>query len=496
LALVGSAPAVPMAAPRRVNAFQLAMMTFFLTTGGPFGSEPAIGAAGMLYTLIGFSVVPLVWSLPQTLMAAELSLMFPCNGGPIFWVYYAFGPLVGWINAYSNVIYSFLCNCLVVAIFADYFPGLTDPWAVVGVRCALMVLVTLLNLFAVDWISNVSGILFLIIELPFVLMFVLLLARRDTGLAHLLDRPDAADVNWPLFVSITTWCFGGYDSLGCLAGEARSPRHFVAGLALSLPLTVFNYLVPLAVGYLSDPVRADWSAGNFTAAAADVAAWLGIWMIVASAVSNFGGVNAGTTALVRLIWAMAGGVDEERAAIKVANSDVSADEETSSSSGDVDYGLEEPMLPHLMACSVRRYPIDSPVLAVVATSVLTVLVAMLDFAYLIELTLTMRILQLLLEYGALSVLRWRQPQHPRPFRVPFGLFGTVGIALPSVALSVLLVVLQSWKVTVVGFGINLLFLLMYAVHRLRVCGVRVARAAWVERCRRAAGAAPDDPGIN
>lgn len=61
-------------------------ITYFNTCGGPFGVEPAVEAAGPLWTLIALIVLPLFWSLPQAIMSAELSLLVNENGGNVVWV--------------------------------------------------------------------------------------------------------------------------------------------------------------------------------------------------------------------------------------------------------------------------------------------------------------------------------------------------------------------------------------------------------------------------
>lgn len=55
-------------------------------TGGPFGSEPSLKAAGNLYAIIGFAVMPIVWSLPEAVMTYELSTLFPCASGGVRFV--------------------------------------------------------------------------------------------------------------------------------------------------------------------------------------------------------------------------------------------------------------------------------------------------------------------------------------------------------------------------------------------------------------------------
>ena len=50
----------------------LAVLVFYNVSGGPFGIEPAIRAGGNFYAILGFVVGPLVWSVPEALVTAEL----------------------------------------------------------------------------------------------------------------------------------------------------------------------------------------------------------------------------------------------------------------------------------------------------------------------------------------------------------------------------------------------------------------------------------------
>lgn len=55
-------------------------------TGGPFGIEPSLNAAGNLYAICGFAAMPFLWSFPEALMTYELSTMFPCASGGVRFV--------------------------------------------------------------------------------------------------------------------------------------------------------------------------------------------------------------------------------------------------------------------------------------------------------------------------------------------------------------------------------------------------------------------------
>jgi len=121
-------PSSPSEAPtkRGVNALGLTMMIYFFTSGGPFGIEPSVGAAGPLLSLIAVIIVPLIWSLPQAILSAELSLMIAENGGNVVWVQRAWGDLIGWVNAFNNLAASFSSMSLLVVLFVDYLPGASD----------------------------------------------------------------------------------------------------------------------------------------------------------------------------------------------------------------------------------------------------------------------------------------------------------------------------------------------------------------------------------
>lgn len=69
----------------------LIFLIFFEVSGGPYGSEPAVRAAGPLLSIFGFLLFPFIWSVPESLLTAELSTALPGNGGFVLWTHRAFG---------------------------------------------------------------------------------------------------------------------------------------------------------------------------------------------------------------------------------------------------------------------------------------------------------------------------------------------------------------------------------------------------------------------
>ena len=70
----------------KLSILPLAMIIFYNVSGGPFGIEEAVRSAGFLFSILGFLVMPLLWSVPESLMTAELGSAFPEASGGVAWV--------------------------------------------------------------------------------------------------------------------------------------------------------------------------------------------------------------------------------------------------------------------------------------------------------------------------------------------------------------------------------------------------------------------------
>lgn len=57
--------------------------------------QEAVSDGGPLLAILGFLILPLVWSVPEAMVTAELATAFPENSGYVAWVTAAFGPFWG-----------------------------------------------------------------------------------------------------------------------------------------------------------------------------------------------------------------------------------------------------------------------------------------------------------------------------------------------------------------------------------------------------------------
>src|SRR5512144_1154021 len=93
---------------------------YFNTSGGAFTTEALVAEVGPGLALLILLLVPLVYSLPETLIVGELASMLPEEGGYYRWVRRAFGPLWAFQNGWYTWLYSLVDMALYPVLFNQY----------------------------------------------------------------------------------------------------------------------------------------------------------------------------------------------------------------------------------------------------------------------------------------------------------------------------------------------------------------------------------------
>ena len=66
---------------RSLSTLPLVFVLYFNVSGGPFTIESLVAEVGPGLALLILVAIPLLWSLPETLIVAELASMLPEEGG-------------------------------------------------------------------------------------------------------------------------------------------------------------------------------------------------------------------------------------------------------------------------------------------------------------------------------------------------------------------------------------------------------------------------------
>jgi amino acid transporter len=384
-----------MDAPRtsRLSLLPLLGIIFFSTSGGPFGMEDLV-ASGPGLALVTLIVTPLVWSVPLAFTAAELSSMLPVEGGYYRWVRTALGTFWGFQMGWWNWLSSFLDMALYPVLFVKglkfFRPDLSagQEWAI-----ALCVILSSLvvNLLGVKAVGRSALAAFIVVNLP----FLLLVGFGMPKMTHAPWLPFAADdgsvaASFGLALSVAIWSYSGWECVSTFAGEVHEPSRTIPRATIAaVPLVACLYLLPLGVA-LGASDWTNWSSETHTIpqiAAEIVGPWLGGFVSLAIMASSWCLYNSLLLSNSRLPFAMA----------------------------------EDGLLPQWLT---RVHPVrHTPDRALILCSAIYALFTLVGFRELVIMDVLVIAVSALLLFAALVVLRWRNPEMPRPFRLPGGTFG-------------------------------------------------------------------------
>jgi len=392
---------------RRVTLLPLIAATYFVVSGGPFGIEDIVSKAGYAGAMLILVITPLVWSLPTALMVSEMASTLPEEGGYYVWARRALGPFWGFQEAWLSLAGSFFDVAIYPTLFVEYLrhfaPAMTAGHRGLWIGVSLIAISALWNLLGASSVGGSSVVLGLALLAPFAALAVLALFHRTANSAAAPLR--GADLLGGLQVAM--WNYMGWDNSSTIAGEVDRPkRTYPLAMGGALLLIVLTYVVMVGAVWFTglDPNR--WTTGGWAdVARAILTGWPAVavaaGITVAGMISALGSQNAQVLVFSRLPAVMA----------------------------------DDGYLPRVLR---KRDPkTGAPWAAIAVCSVVYALSLGLSFTKLVLLDVLLTGLSILLEFASLAALRVREPDLPRPYRVPGGLAGAILLGVPPLSLLVL-----------------------------------------------------------
>ena len=430
----------------RLTLWPLVAATFFMVSGGTYGTEDIVHGAGYGRAILILLLTPLLWSLPTAFMIGELSSALPHEGGYYAWVRRAMGNFWGFQEAWLSLVASIFDMAIYPTLFVAYLTRMF-PWFQQGnrgwwVALAVVIACALLNIAGVKVVSLTSLWLFLALSAPF-LAIVLLAPFKLGALANAVTKPTTSTVDILGGLLICMWNYMGWDNASTIATEVERPqRTYPRAMLVAVCIVALSYVLPFAAMWMTGLAPTAWETGSW----ADIAGLLGgpllrIGVVLGGMMSAFGMFNALVMSYSRLPLAMA----------------------------------QDGMLPGIFGKLQKRS--RAPWVAILALAMGWAMCLGLGFARLVTLDILIYGASLMLEFAALVVLRFREPELARPFRVPGGLFGAIAVGIPP-ALLLVFSVIRSEHESVLGmssfaFGMILIAagVVAYAVnHALKPSG--------------------------
>ncbi len=371
--------------------------TYFMVAGGPYGLEDIIGKAGYTHALLLLLLIPLVWSVPTSLMVGELASAIPEEGGYYTWVRRALGSFWGFQEAWLSIAASIFDMAIYPVTFVLYLGRVAPSWTA-GNRGTLWALAVVAgcaawNLRGARAVGRSAILMFCALLAPFAVLVAVGLWKGFTAhAAHggwgAMSTPIAAP-DFAGALSVALWNYMGWDNASTVAQEVEDPqRSYPRAMLISAALVAATYILPLAAVALAGVDPAQFSTGAWADAARQIAgpAWgwaLALAVVAGGTLSGIGMFNALMMSYTRVPYALA----------------------------------KEGLLPRFLTRTTRT---GVPWASVGLCAIAWALALRLTFERLISIDLVLYGAALILEFVALVVLRLREPNLVRPFKVPGG----------------------------------------------------------------------------
>jgi len=401
----------------------LLLTVFCCVSGGPYGLEPLIRDAGPGLGLLLILLVPIFWALPDALTTAELATAIPEEGGYVVWVRRAMGPFWSFLNAWWTWLYALVDAALYPVMFTGYLGTLLDlgfgikileddghhavpRWAVAAVVVAFF---TWLNIRGTKIVGKTSSAFAYVIIAPFVLMTLWGLWR--IGVEHrsfVTTMAVSGKSTWTALgdgLSTVMWNYLGWDALSTIAEEVDDPaKAYPKAIFIGIPLVTLVYFLPTLVGVVFFPDISRWGENTWPEIAKAVGGqWLSLTVNIVGLISPIALFTASLLGSSRVPLVMA----------------------------------EAGFLPKALQDIHPRY--GTPWKALLVCGAIYILLVNQSFHDLVDINVILYSAALILECGALLVLRWREPELLRPFKVPGGWPALIVVFLLPVAMVSLLV---------------------------------------------------------
>lgn len=378
---------------------------FFAVSGGPFGSEEAVSSVGPLWVLIGFIVLPIIWSIPEALMTAELSTMFPGNGGYVFWTTAAFGSRVGFLQGF----WSWLSNVTSIAVYPhlllEYliaeFPSMADPSYSMIFLVSFTLAMSYVNYRGLHIIGSGGAIAIVLVLAPFLILSLIGFPSIEwEALTERTPISAITPIGFVTFLNVMFWNLNSWENCSVLSGEIENPQKILPkAILIALVITVLGYLIPLtvAIGVMSGVADySSWTAGYFQAVGYEIGGRPMALMILSAAA--FGCIGQYQSILCSTAYSF-------------------------QSLGEIG------MLP---ASTAGRSPYDTPAVGILVSTVIVLSLTTFGFVDIVQLLNCVYCLALLVEFGTLIRLRHTCAHMERPFKIALSTVGLVVMVIPGI----------------------------------------------------------------
>ena len=397
---------------RQIGFLPLLALFYGYTAGGPFGYEEIFHSSGPGMALVFLTFVPLFWSIPISLAAAELNSILPVQGGFYRWSRAAFGDFwgfqCGWWNWTGTFLLNSLYGVLLMDYLSEYFPWITGNVKWLG-ACLALCLLSYLNARGIQVAGWLSVALLIAVLIPVAWLCIAALLKWHYNPVIPFTPPGQPFGSvFGKGLALAMWNYAGYEQLSSMTGEMKdSQRTFVRLLAWNTPMNILTYVLPTTLALAALGNWYEWKTDYIVTASRIIGMetrggpWLGAAMLIAAMIGTASLSNSTILYTTRIPATMA----------------------------------EDGYLPAWLGKIHSRY--RTPARAIAVSTLVYCVLAKYRVEDLVNIYIWTRIATTLLTLFAAWRMRAKAPNAKRSFRIPGGSLGVAYVVVFPVVLCAL-----------------------------------------------------------
>jgi amino acid transporter len=416
-------------------------MIFCLTAAGAYGIEEMIPKAGPGLTLTMLIVLPFLWSTPMGLVAAELGSALPQEGGYYKWVQRACGEFWGFQAGWWRTISVYFDNTLYVVLAGSYLGAVLELTATQEYlfKASIIIFFTYINIRGIRDVGFVSTLISILVLIAFGGVAAVGFAQWQTN-PFIPFIPPGQDLLHSVGygLAIGMWVYSGYESMSTVAGEIKDPQVIPKATLLTVPLIMAVYILPTMGGLASLGRWSEWaSEGGLTYGdvVTQIAPALGVFFVFIAVIAQFSIFNTYIASGSRGFFALA----EDNLAPKI-----------------------------LVKCSKKR---GVPYVAVLSLGIFSLIVCMFPFGVIVVVDVFLFMSAYALIFISACILRVKDGELPRPFKVPVGTKVFIAMCIPSLIIIFIAFFINGTDYFVGGMAALVSGPIMYYIFKTRYGGL-------------------------
>jgi len=391
---------------KKLRLLPLIAVIFFTVSGGSYGLEPLLGHAGEHGVYLLLLLTPMLWDVPAIFTVLELNSMMPVEGGYYRWVKHALGTRWGFFEGWWTWMYTFVDLAIypvfIVSYGAYFFPDIMQfkipiclfiIWSMAG-----------LNILGIMPVGRISLFLSVIVLIPLIILIVVFFHHHTGPIT--LPSPSLKGIAFPslgMAMYVVMWNCLGWDNVTTYAEEVESPvRTYLVAIFTAFVLVLVVYFLSILVAQQMHIDPAKLTDEGFPALGSLIGGkWLGTIIAVGGMAAYLGIFAAVLLSVSRVPKVMA----------------------------------DDNLLPKWFNKSHSKF--GTPYISIITCAVVVSGMVLWKFEELIIIDVIVYGAGLFLEYISLIVLRIKEPDTHRPFKVRLNVIGLCLMTLLPVGVYVI-----------------------------------------------------------